>query len=182
MGNPPRPAGPRPPIIWGIMSSPIVSIGIVPDIESLRIRDAEPRNRLVLACFIAATVVMQMIAAVAPRSITSVTEIPNRSISTSAVTASTAYMMPTAATPQARSMGKRCTRRAIHAAITIISMALAMIIGRRWGPVSSVANVKSRATDTALHTSAISIGRLVGIELALVVALAGCWGCRWGGR
>ena len=32
------------------------------DIESLRIRDAEPRNRLVLACFIAATVVMQMTA------------------------------------------------------------------------------------------------------------------------
>ncbi len=30
------------------------------DIESLAIRDAEPRNRLVLACFIAATVVMQM--------------------------------------------------------------------------------------------------------------------------
>ncbi len=32
------------------------------DIESLRIRDEEPRNRLVLACFIAATVVMQMTA------------------------------------------------------------------------------------------------------------------------
>jgi len=32
------------------------------DIESLAIRDAEPRNRLVLACFIAATVVMQMTA------------------------------------------------------------------------------------------------------------------------
>jgi hypothetical protein len=32
------------------------------DIESLRIRDAEPGNRLVLACFIAATVVMQMTA------------------------------------------------------------------------------------------------------------------------
>ncbi len=32
------------------------------DIESLRIRNAEPRNRLVLACFIAATVVMQMTA------------------------------------------------------------------------------------------------------------------------
>jgi len=32
------------------------------DIESLRIRDAEPRNRLVMACFIAATVVMQMTA------------------------------------------------------------------------------------------------------------------------
>ncbi len=30
------------------------------DIESLRIRDEEPRNRLVLACFIAACVVMQM--------------------------------------------------------------------------------------------------------------------------
>ena len=32
------------------------------DIESLRIAEAEPRNRLVLACFIAATVVMQMAA------------------------------------------------------------------------------------------------------------------------
>jgi len=32
------------------------------DIESLRIREAEPRNRLVLACFIAACVVMQMTA------------------------------------------------------------------------------------------------------------------------
>ena len=32
------------------------------DIESLAIRDAEPRNRLVLACFIAACVVMQMTA------------------------------------------------------------------------------------------------------------------------
>ncbi len=32
------------------------------DIESLRIADAAPRNRLILACFVAATVVMQMVA------------------------------------------------------------------------------------------------------------------------
>ena len=32
------------------------------DIEGLQITDAAPRNRLILACFIAATVVMQMVA------------------------------------------------------------------------------------------------------------------------